>query len=433
MVDIRMLTRCKCHKRIGTPIGELSVCGISGKDSRHLDDLLFKRTDPCTPEQFIRRLTLLICCPPDALKDGNYKPDSPCLSEDEINRLSPDNLEQIASIIIENEQYLSRTLTSKKSSNSKGEPVWTSEYGEIEHPREKDESNTAYLHRLWVLYHERRKRERKGMLASLTPDAHFSLHLMDSVGATLRREEAMRQSMQDALQSVIDQGGVMAAMREERRLLDNVGRASLYVDSITKAHIDLQKLRESVIAPYRAIQDALECQAGVLERLSARVSMLDSATFSNSQFAEATTVWNVASFGLASRMNDIGLSAQREALSLRLLEVPNVYTRFLEHTTERLAGNLASDIAPQLRASLNLAQEQMLGISETVCDFIGLPDDEKDPSPIRVLNAPFAQQDELIASRVVNDEHDTEGMAIISRTAQIVERTRRILKLLSPA
>jgi hypothetical protein len=224
---------------------------------------------------------------------------------------------------------------------------------------------------------------------------------------------------------------IAKAMQREYRLFAELARPPRLLDDVTRQIAQMRALSESITAPYRAIQEMMRSQSAVFEGLSARVAALDAIKFSIPQFAQTTLAWNVASIGLANRMNDIGLLAQREMLSARLFEAPSAYTAFVQHTTERLAADPAPDIAARLRGSLNLAEHQLLGIADAVSSFIVVPDDEEKPDDIRVLNAPFTQQDELLAFDAVEDETDTEAMTIVSPTAQTVQSGRRVLELVT--
>lgn len=224
---------------------------------------------------------------------------------------------------------------------------------------------------------------------------------------------------------------IMTAMQREHRLIDEFARTPRILDDVTKQMAQMRALSESITAPYPAFQKMMRLQASVFEGLSARVAALDTIKFSIPQFSKATLAWDVASIGLANRMNDIGLLARREMLSARLLEVPTAYADFVRHTTDRLAAYPDPDIATRLRASLNLAEYQLLEIADSVSDFVAVPEDDEEPDAIRILDAPFTQQDELLSDEFVEDENDTQALTILSPTAQTVQRAHRVLKLVT--
>ena len=224
---------------------------------------------------------------------------------------------------------------------------------------------------------------------------------------------------------------MMTAMQREHRLIDEFARTPRILDDVTKQMAQMGALRDSITAPYPAFQKMMGLQASVFEGLSARVAALDAMKFSITQFSQATLAWDVASIGLANRINDIGLLARQEMLSARLFEVPTTYTKFVRHTTDLLAADPTHDIAARLRASMNLAEHQLLEIADEVSDFIAVPEDDEEPDAIRILDAPFTQQDELLNYEFIKDENDTAALTIVSQTAQNVQRARRLLKLIT--
>jgi hypothetical protein len=224
---------------------------------------------------------------------------------------------------------------------------------------------------------------------------------------------------------------MMSAMQREHSLLSELARPLRFLDDVKKEIAQMRALSDSITSPYREIQEIIRSQSAVFESLSTQVTAFNAVKFSIPQFSQATLAWNVASIGLANRMNDIGLLARREMLSARLFEAPIAYTTFVRHTTELLAADPAPEIATRLRGSLNLAEQQLLGIADTVSSFIEVPDDEDVPDDKRILRAPFTQQDELLAYDTIEDETDTVAMTIVSPTAQIVELGRRVLELVT--
>jgi hypothetical protein len=265
------------------------------------------------------------------------------------------------------------------------------------------------------------------MLASLMPCGDLPFGVTDSIRAVLRREESMRQSMQEAMRGA----GVMDAIHYQRRLLDDLRSSSQLTEVLRNEMVDLHTLGETLTAPYRALHDIMRSQGAIFERLSDQVTMLNATALNSSRGIQDMFTWNVASIGLATRMNEIGLSAQREMLSARLFEVPNTYAAFAQRTVERFASNPSQEVCVRLGASLDLAERQMLGISEALRDFIVVPDDDERPSEIRILNAPFVQQDELLACHGVADGNDSEAIMKASTSMRIVQLARRVLKLVN--
>jgi hypothetical protein len=224
---------------------------------------------------------------------------------------------------------------------------------------------------------------------------------------------------------------MMTAMQREHRLFAENFRTPRILDDMMKQIAQMRDLSESITAPYRALKAMIRSQAAVFESLSVRVAALDAIKLSIPQFSQASVAWNVASIGLANRMNDIGLLAQREMLSTRLFKIPSAFTEFVQHTTEKLSAAPGPDIATRLRGSLNLAEHQLLEIADSISAFVTVPEDDEEPDAGRVLDAPFSQQAELLRYEFVEDENDIAALTIISPTAQTVQRARRVLELVT--
>ena len=220
------------------------------------------------------------------------------------------------------------------------------------------------------------------------------------------------------------------AMQREHQLFAYPAHPPQFLADFTSQINQMRALSESITAPYRAIKEMFRSQSSVFEGLSAQIAV-STIKFSVPQFSQAILAWNVASIGLANRMSDIGLLPRRAMLSARLFEASNAYVAFVGHTTKRLATDPAPDIAARLRGSLNLAEQQLLDITDTVIGFIEVPDDEEEPDNKRELNALLTQQNELLTCDAVEDETDTEAMTIVSPTAQTVQCGRRVLNLVT--
>lgn len=179
-----------------------------------------------------------------------------------------------------------------------------------------------------------------------------------------------------------------------------------------------------------AVLEIARKQSSLLNSLSSHVALVEAARFSTTPYLpQATLAWEMASNSLIGRMKDIGLLAQREMLSTRLLEVPNAYANFVSHTADRLAENPTPEIAARLRGSLNLAEYQLLDITDTFSSFIVVPEDDEEPERKRILNVPRVQQNELLDCEFVVNENDTVELINASSTAQTQQMARRVFEL----
>ena len=108
---------------------------------------------------------------------------------------------------------------------------------------------------------------------------------------------------------------------------------------------------------------------------------------------------------------------------------PNVYTEFVQRTTDRLAEAHTQEVASILRASLNLAEDQLLVIADSLSNVLVVPDDTDEPAGARPLAAPFDQQEDLLRLDTIKDEEDTQFLIKASPTAETVALSNQVLRL----
>lgn len=195
-LSLSKLLKQKAYACIQTSLGELCVFGINSKNQTDLQKDLETPIKNCLPADFIRNLCVYICFPKGSLKEEKYKPDNPVLTIENVKKLTEDELEKIAGIYIDNNEYLFKTLEFKKKKNDKGEIVNYGEYNEIEHPRNEEETNISYLYRLSVLEIEKRKKRMEDMFKSVSGLGNFSSALTDSIKNTLTMGDSLSKAME---------------------------------------------------------------------------------------------------------------------------------------------------------------------------------------------------------------------------------------------
>jgi len=195
-LDLGKILKQEAYACIDTCIGELCVFGINVKGQTELQEKIDASLKECSPSDFVRSFCLYVCFPKESLKDNKYKPDRPVLTDDDVNNLSEDDLEKIAGIYIEKNNYLFKKLTFKKKTNEKGETVNYGEYKDIEYPREESESNTSYLYRLSILEGEKYKKQFEDMFKSVSGLSSFSSKLTDSIKNTLTLGDSLSKAME---------------------------------------------------------------------------------------------------------------------------------------------------------------------------------------------------------------------------------------------
>lgn len=210
-----------------TAIGQLCVFSISYRNEEELYEELGKPIDERESTDFIKKFISYVCYPKDSLKDGQNKPDKPLLNDDAILSLTDDDLQTIARIYIENNENLFKKLILKEEENDQGQTVVSYEYGQVEYPKNKNESYTQYLLRLYVEKEKRHKKQKEKMLSGIRS---FSSGLEASIKNTLSWGDSLRKTIESI--RPVDIANIMSVeakspiadilkiewMKEERRL-----------------------------------------------------------------------------------------------------------------------------------------------------------------------------------------------------------------------
>jgi hypothetical protein len=73
----------------------------------------------------------------------------------------------------------------------------------------------------------------------------------------------------------------------------------------------------------------------------------------------------------------------------------------------------------------------LLDITESLCAFVAVPEDDELESSPRDLLAPYQQQEELLEAGEFGDEDDTTLLVELSPAAQCAESARQVLALIT--
>ncbi len=190
-MDISELLKNKPFDCIDMAIGKLYVFGISPADKEELKDLGIT-LDESDPTEYIRNLIPFICYPEEHLKEGKYQPEEPILTLADVNKLTDENIAEIARTYIANNDYLYKKLESIKTEDEEGNEKVSSKYTEIIHPQEALEDSIQYLFRLFVIEEEKQKRQMKKLLDSVNGLNTFSSKLTSRIQDTLSLGDSLR-------------------------------------------------------------------------------------------------------------------------------------------------------------------------------------------------------------------------------------------------
>jgi len=243
---------------VDTSLGKLAVFTISYGDQTKVLGETSRSVERMKPLDLAQRLIPYIAHRTDALGEEEGKPDAPSLTMEEVNSLSPDEIESILDLFIKDQEHLYRKLESNPSKNEEGKQVLSMTYGEIEHPRKEGESNVDYLHRLYVLEREELKRQMEKMLGPSLRAAHFSAGLAESIKKTLLMGDSMSKALEAMRPSaVFDSEKLKPRSIEMTPALPSVDYGALAKDA--------EKARW---APFNAVNERLD----VLAELTAKSS-----------------------------------------------------------------------------------------------------------------------------------------------------------------
>lgn len=182
---------------VNTKIGELCVFSISWGSIKELHKELDKPIEECEPDKFIRKFTRYICFPKTYIKEDRNKPAKPLLSDDDILSLTDDDLEAIAKVYIENNEYLFKKEIVKEDKKPDQVTVVSFEYGEIEYPKKENENYIQYLFRLYITHLQKMSKGISETISSIMPDIKsFSSALTDGIKNTLLWGNSLSKTME---------------------------------------------------------------------------------------------------------------------------------------------------------------------------------------------------------------------------------------------
>jgi uncharacterized coiled-coil protein SlyX len=146
------------------------------------------------PIDFVRKFIRYTCFLKTSLREGKYRPDKPLLTENEISRLSVDDIEAIAKLYVENNEYLLRESTWKTEKDDKNQAIGYVEYGEVKYPRKDEETYAEYLTRLCINEQKTIKEQMKQAFAVVNS---FSRGLENQIKNTWSLGSSLRQTMKN--------------------------------------------------------------------------------------------------------------------------------------------------------------------------------------------------------------------------------------------
>lgn len=194
-IDISELGKIENSAEVETTIGKLSLFFLSLKHSYILSTALRHADDEKKPLQCIKILITLVYYPKDTLENEKYKPEERVLNLVDVNKLSEEEIRNLAEIYIENNSSLYKSKKTWVELNDEGKEIHHSKYEGIKYSREKGESSINYLYRLLCLEDERKQKQMKDMMDSIPKLGGFSPELQKAVAGNLIAGSAITEAM----------------------------------------------------------------------------------------------------------------------------------------------------------------------------------------------------------------------------------------------
>ena len=189
------LLKVKSIATVPTSIGVLSLFEMTMGSQFKLSKALGSPIKEKSPEEYFKNLMIYVYYPEEKLKEKAYKPDEPMLSIDDINILNNDELEELAKIYLDKNEYLYNKDEFDNVANDKGEEVSRSEYNEIEYPKNEGESCIHYLHRLSSIAEEKRKDRMQSIVGTMPNLGSFSKSLSGGIATNLMHGESLSKAL----------------------------------------------------------------------------------------------------------------------------------------------------------------------------------------------------------------------------------------------
>lgn len=237
-LNLKSLLKTEPIGRVNTTLGEFCLFHVTGLATSEAPKAIGKPLAECDPSDFVRQVARFVLYPLSSLRDGKYRPEEPVLDTTDLSSLTPADLESIASAIVDNEDYLSIKLIHKSTKSEDGKTVVSSEYGEVEHPRQEGESRVQYLHRLFIEKGKADARKYKDPLASISGIGRFS----DSLNTSIAKSLSMGNSLSRHLESIRPTLGTPAGV-----LTPRVDMAALH-----------RQAQEAHLRPFQDLADRID-------------------------------------------------------------------------------------------------------------------------------------------------------------------------------
>lgn len=240
---------------LNTGIGELCIFTLRYKDTRELLNRLNAPIDQIDSEVFFKiYLPLFSYLKSDLLAPDFERPDEYLLQNDNIEKLTLEELEEIAKIFIEHNSYLykeNKTIQEKKEDGGTVLKIAKSDH--IIHPKNKDETAIDYFHRLFV------EREKKAKEDFLKMSSSFSMGLANDIfktydaGKALTDQISSISKLSDYAKSIIS-----SSFEEKKAVATNFKVLKPQHDFAEDFAKNIRLQEETRLAPFKDLSSKME-------------------------------------------------------------------------------------------------------------------------------------------------------------------------------
>lgn len=246
MTDLAKLLKQKPVGSIETTLGKLWIFGCSTKDQKELDKTLPHALESTAPEVFARALAQFVCFPDGSLKEDEYKPESPVLTDSDLRELTSEDLDTFARVYVESNEHLFRDIEYKSTKEADGEKRVRVKLEKIHRPRNDDETYVDYLHRLTIL---ERKRQLERLKTLMKPLSGFSSDLTEGLMKQLARGDALKRAIEPLRTNFMDPVWP--------KISDPTDDLEINMPPIDFGQLN-RSIEESQIAPFRELTHRLD-------------------------------------------------------------------------------------------------------------------------------------------------------------------------------
>ncbi|EAU53738.1 hypothetical protein [Mariprofundus ferrooxydans] len=184
------LIRQKPIGSIDTAIGKVFLFpDVSVSDLTGISEDLADGIENIESEAYVRVLFRYLCHRENSLDNDKSKPNKPTLTKSDIDMLSVEELEEIASVYLKHNE---RLYKKEETDAETGMRV----FGNVEHPKEDNESNVSYLYRLSVIDHEKRNKQIEAIWKKFSGASNFSSKLTETLSETLHMGDSLKASVE---------------------------------------------------------------------------------------------------------------------------------------------------------------------------------------------------------------------------------------------